>query len=119
MAVSPGVQAGKTPYQVAGAQAVAPVRYGNSAAQVYTATAGVLTLPTDPQGNAYAAYRIVTSVTAWVCWGAGPAVVNTANEWLQGPGIPQDIVPPVGTTQASVICADSLTAGSISIVGLY
>jgi hypothetical protein len=128
MAIRTGSQAGIGPLQIQGALAVAPIRYGNStAATVATAVSVTLALPVDPNGNAYAAYRVITSVAMWAGFGAGPATVAAANEWIQASGVPQDIVPPSGpvltnigaVVSMSFIPADAGTAGSISITGLY
>jgi hypothetical protein len=120
MAITPGAQRGQTPYQVNGAEAVAPVRPGNSTTIVLaTAVSGTATLPVDPQGNAYAAYRVTASASVWFGFGSGPAVPGTANQWIVSPGAIWDVVPPPGTTQASAIGADAITAASVSIVGLY
>jgi hypothetical protein len=120
MAITPGVQAGKTPYQIGGATGIAPVRYGNSAgAAVTSAVSSTITLPTDPQGNAYAAYRLSASASVWVGWGSGPATATGSNEWIMTGGSVQDLVPPPGTTQVSFIPADAVTAASMAVTGLY
>lgn len=120
MAIAAGQQAGKGPYPVGGAEAVAPVRNGNTTTIVLaTAVSGTATLPVDPQGNAYAAYRFASSVSMWVGFGSGPAVPGTANQWIVSPGAIWDIVPPAGATQVSAIQADAATVGSLSIMGLY
>ncbi len=120
MAITAGQQAGKAPLQVGGAEAVAPIRNGNTTTIVLVAAASVTaTLPTDPQGNAYAAFRFTSSSAMWVGFGSGPAVAGTANQWIVAPGAIWDVVPPLGTTQASAIPADALTTGSLSIMGLY
>lgn len=119
MAITSGQQAGKAPYQIAGAEATAPVRNGNTTVGAVSSAANVtVTLPVDPQGNAYAAYRISTSAAMWVCFGSGPAAAS-ANAWIVTPGAIWDLVPPPGTTQLSAFPADALTAGSVSVMGLY
>jgi hypothetical protein len=119
MAGSACAQAGKTPYQVGGAQGIAPLRYGNSTgAATTTATTVGIAFPVDPQGNAYAAYRLTASAAVWIGFGAG-ATAAGANEWILTPGTCQDVVPPVGTTQVSFIPADAVTAASVAVTGLY
>jgi hypothetical protein len=120
MAVTPGAQRGKTPYQVNGAEAIAPVQLGNSASLIFAAaTTATATLPTDPQGNAYPCYRFKASSAQWYCFGSGPAVPGAASTYLIGPGIVEDVFAPAGSTQVSAIPADAVTTGSFSIVGLY
>ena len=121
MAISPGQQSGKSAYQVGGAEAVAPIRPGASTS-ITTATntvSATATLPVDASGNAYAAYRVTSSASAWICFGSGPATQGAANAWLVTPGMISDLVPPPGTTQLSAILADAIAAGSVGIMGLY
>lgn len=119
MAITPGQQAGKSPYQVAGAEAVAPVRPGNSTAAITPTASTTATLPVDPQGNAYAAYRFTASGSIWFGFGSGPATAGGANEFLVTIGIVLDIVPPPGTTQYTAIFDAASTTGSLCCVGLY
>lgn len=119
MAITPGAQRGRAPYQINGAEAVAPVQLGASANVLTPSASATVTLPTDAAGNAYACYRITASGAVWFGFGSGPATPNGANEWLVGPGIVMDIIPPAGATQISAIFDAASTAGSLCITGLY
>lgn len=118
MAITPGWQRGSGVFQPAGAEAVAPTRLGNSASSVYTGTAVTLTLPTDAQGNAYAAYRFAAACAYWVGYGTA-ATVGGAGCYLVTPGCDLDSVPPVGQTTISVIADTGTTIGSFCVIGLY
>jgi hypothetical protein len=119
MAITAGAQRGKGPYQVNGAEAVAPVALGASA-NILTPTGSItVTLPVDTSGNAYACYRITASGAIWFGFGSGPASANGANEWLVGPGIVMDIIPPAGATQISAFFDAASTTGSLCITGIY
>lgn len=121
MAITAGAQRGRAPYQINGAEATAPVALGASAQIVVaSAVSGTTTLPTDAAGNAYACYRVTSSAAMWFGFGAGPATAGGGNgQWLITPGVIMDIWPPAGATQMSAIPADAVTAGSVSIAGLY
>jgi len=121
MAIIAGQQAGKPCVQVNGAtDSRAPIRYGVSAnATAVGATAVQLTLPTDPQGNAYSAYLIYTAGPIWYAFntGSGAATAAGANCYLQNNGAAL-ISPPAGATGLSAI-ADSGTTNAISVIGVY
>lgn len=119
MAITAGAQRGRAPYQVNGAEAVAPVALGASASIVTPTASATVTLPVDASGNAYAAYRITASGQIWFGFGSGPATAGGANEWLVGPGVAMDIIPPAGATQISAIFDAASTTGSLCIIGLY
>lgn len=119
MAISSGAQRGKAPYQVNGAEAVAPVSPGNSTfAGTPTASVTAL-LPVDAQGNAYAAYRFTASGSISFGFGAGPATLNGPNQYLITVGMVLDFVPPPGTTQYSAFFDAASTTGSLCCTGLY
>ena len=121
MAILAGAQAGKPPYPIAGANAVAPLRLGSSVFIVTPTASTAATLPIDPQSNPYAAYRITASGN--IQWaftnGSGTAVAGTANQYIASPGLIQDVIAPVGATQIVAIFDAASTAGSLCITGLY
>jgi hypothetical protein len=119
MAITAGSLRGRAPYQVNGAEAVAPVALGASASIITPTASATVTLPTDSAGNTYAAYRITASGQIWFGFGSGPATPGGANEWLVGPGVSMDIWPPAGATQISAIFDAVSTTGSLCITGLY
>lgn len=121
MAILAGWQRGQTMMNINGAKETrAPIRYGNSAAIVTPTAAATVALPVDPQGNAYAAYYILSAGNIWWCWttGTGNATVGGANCYLQGSGS-NIIAPPAGATSISAIFDGSSTAGSLCIIGVY
>jgi hypothetical protein len=119
MAISQGAQAGKGPYPVGGAEAVAPVRPGNSTFAGTPTASTTVNLPVDAQGNAYGAYRFIASGSISFGFGSGPAVVNGANQYLITVGMVLDLVPPPGTTQYTAFFDAASTTGSLCCTGLY
>jgi len=123
MAILAGAQAGKEPltYSVKGYNA--PNRVGTpvSVTGAAIATASTLTLPVDPQGNAYSAYLLTAGVAVWIAWtnGSGNASIGGANCFLFPTGTSFCLVPPPGATSVSVIGDTGVTTGSFCLSGLY
>ena len=112
------------PYQVQGALGIAPVRLGQSASATALAagTAQTITLPTDPQGNAYAAFIANVSTPVWFCWttGTGNATIGGANCYLLTPSVSFIAIAPPGATAVSVILDTiGVATASVGVAGVY
>jgi hypothetical protein len=121
MAIISGVQRGQAPYQVNGAEAVAPARLGVSVGNAYTGAAVTIALPADTSTNGYSCVRISAACAYWIAFttGSGNASVGGANCSLVTPGQIYDCVVPPLATSISVIADTGTTIGGISITGIY
>ena len=120
MAALLGAQAGKAPFLM-NATAIPAQNFGTPANSAALAGAVQITLPVDPQGNAYKAYQISTSGSIWFNFNSdntNPTVAGTSC-YLTTQANATVVVPPVGTTKIGAIPATGSTTPDVCVIGLY
>ena len=119
MAAAINFQRGLGPIMINGV--IAAWRLGNSATVTTGASSANIALPTDPNGNLYAAYLVQSTATAW--WdfcttGADTVVAAAANATPAVPG--QGSIPCVVPPGAGFIAAiQDAAAGKVTFTGCY